>query len=314
MRGTRDSYDRASQWVTCWCCSWSLKNCQPRPIKKYFLYGLTRDGKKIMEKMMSENDLLELQQAYSLLNNSSLADRIVNKLGIPIEKGMAKLPANWQKKVGLVTEKALSKAADVALFSLDDAPHRQSSNFWHKAAVAVSGGVGGFFGLSTLPIELPTSTTIMLRSIADIARSQGESLSLPDTKVACLEVFAFGNTNKSKEDNKDESGYYGIRLALGSEIAGAIKSLGNDAGRMSSSSIITLIQKVAERFGVAVTEQAVAELLPFVGAMGGAAVNLIFIDHFQNIATGHFIIRKLERKYGENVVHDEYLKFKSSSL
>jgi hypothetical protein len=41
----------------------------------------------------------------------------------------------------------------------------------HKALAAASGAVGGGFGLAALPVELPISTIIMLRSIGDIARS-----------------------------------------------------------------------------------------------------------------------------------------------
>ena len=31
-------------------------------------------------------------------------------------------------------------------------------------------------------------------------------------------------------------------------------------------------------------------------------MNVIFIDHFQGVARGHFIVRRLERKYGEVAV------------
>jgi hypothetical protein len=41
----------------------------------------------------------------------------------------------------------------------------------HRALVTASGAVGETFGLAALPVELPASTVIMLRSIADIARS-----------------------------------------------------------------------------------------------------------------------------------------------
>jgi EcsC protein family len=37
---------------------------------------------------------------------------------------------------------------------------------------------------------LPASTVIMLRSIADIACSEGEDMSDPETALACVEVFA----------------------------------------------------------------------------------------------------------------------------
>jgi hypothetical protein len=67
-----------------------------------------------------------------------------------------------------------------------------ASSYLHKALAATSGAVGGSFGLAALPIELPISTVIMLRSIGDIARADGEDLRDPDTALNCLQVFALG--------------------------------------------------------------------------------------------------------------------------
>jgi hypothetical protein len=44
--------------------------------------------------------------------------------------------------------------------------------------------------------------------------------------------------------------------------------------------------------------------VPVVGAVGGGAINLVFINHFQQVAHGHFTVRRLEREYGEDVVAD----------
>ena len=46
--------------------------------------------------------------------------------------------------------------------------------------------------------------------------------------------------------------------------------------------------------------------MPIVGAVGGGAINLVFIDHFQEVAHGHFTIRRLERNYGRDFVREEY--------
>ena len=62
----------------------------------------------------------------------------------------------------------------------------------HKSIAVLAGAAGGAFGIASLPIELPFSTTIMLRSIADIGRTEGQDLSDPRTALACLEVFALG--------------------------------------------------------------------------------------------------------------------------
>ncbi|MGC1315990.1 MAG: EcsC family protein, partial [Pseudolabrys sp.] len=46
--------------------------------------------------------------------------------------------------------------------------------------------------------------------------------------------------------------------------------------------------------------------IPVIGALGGAAINYAFIDHFQSVARGHFTVRRLERKYGKDTVFDAY--------
>ncbi len=63
---------------------------------------------------------------------------------------------------------------------------------------------------------------------------------------------------------------------------------------------------MASRFGVVVSQKVAALALPVIGALGGAAVNYAFIQHFQEVARGHFTIRRLERAYGKNVVRTEY--------
>ena len=70
--------------------------------------------------------------------------------------------------------------------------------------------------------------------------------------------------------------------------------------------IARLIALIASRFGVVVSEKVAAEAIPVVGALGGALINLAFIDHFQTVAKGHFVVRRLERVYGAEVVRSAY--------
>jgi hypothetical protein len=42
--------------------------------------------------------------------------------------------------------------------------------------------------------------------------------------------------------------------------------------------------------------------VPLIGAAGGAAVNLAFMNHYQRTAWGHFTVRRLERIHGEAAV------------
>ena len=56
--------------------------------------------------------------------------------------------------------------------------------------------------------------------------------------------------------------------------------------------LVRFITLVASRFGVVLTQKFAAQALPLVGALGGASVNYVFIEHFQDMAQGHFTVRK----------------------
>ena len=92
---------------------------------------------------------------------------------------------------------------------------------------------------------------------------------------------------------------------VGDAIAFLTKQGGTLAGRQAPA-IVRLIARVAERFSIQVTEKAAAQALPVVSAASAAAVNLLFIDHYQDMATGHFTVRRLERKYGPDTVKTIY--------
>jgi|CXWL01.1.fsa_nt_gi hypothetical protein len=254
---------------------------------------------------LSYEDQESLRYAKALLENPGLAAKITGLIGMPIEKALQLLPGKWAQVVNEATRRSLETALQAALLTLDDKPKSNSWEFLHKLAVAATGAGGGAFGLLGLPVELPLSTTIMLRSIADIARSEGERLRTPDAKLACLEVFALGGP--SKIDDASESAYFLMRGALAksvSEAAGYIAQRG--LVEEGAPAIVRLIAQLATRFGVNVSEKVAAQAVPVIGAAGGVVINVLFIDHFQEMARGHFIVRRLERTYEPDLVRAEY--------
>ncbi|HZJ36620.1 MAG TPA: EcsC family protein [Gillisia sp.] len=254
---------------------------------------------------ISNIDMEELQMAKRLLENPGLAARITNYIGMPIEKGFEMLPKNWNEKVVKITHTAIQKSSEAALFTVKDQPGKKTSNGWHKLAVAASGGVGGFFGFAGLAVEIPISTTLMLRSIADIARSQGESISNVDTKLECMQVLALGG--ESGSDDSTESGYYVTRALLTKSMTEAAEFIAKKGFVEEGAPVLVrFFANISSRFGIQVSEKAAAQAVPIIGAISGAALNTIFIDHFQDMATGHFIVRKLERNYGKEVIEELY--------
>jgi len=252
-----------------------------------------------------KRDLDDLRYAKALLENPSLATRITNLLGVPVEKSFDALPQKWSEKVYSISRASLSKALDFALLTVADKPMRKSFDAAHKGAAAATGAAGGAFGFLTLPVELPVSTMIMLRSIAAIARSEGERLGLTETKLSCLSVFALGGT--STADDAAETGYFAVRTVLARAVSDATRYIAErGAVERGAPALVRFITAVAARFSLVVSDKIIAQAIPVVGAAGGGLVNTVFMDHFQDMAHGHFIVRRLERSHGAVTIRTLY--------
>ena len=253
----------------------------------------------------SSSELEDIRTAKLLLESPGLAAKLSNLVGVPIEKGFELLPKKWKVVVDDATRKSIETALDVALWTMDHSQRESVSNWWHKLAVGTTGALGGAFGLPALAIELPVSTTIMLRSIADIARSEGEDLKMPDARLQCVQVLALGG--RSKSDDGTETGYFAARAAMANAVSEAAVHLAKKGlSQKGAPAIIRLITQIASRFSIVVSEKAAAQAVPLVGAFGGAVVNTLFIDHFQDVGRGHFIVRRLERLHGREEVKRVY--------
>jgi hypothetical protein len=263
----------------------------------------------------TSQDWRDLQRAVDLLESPTLTAKMANLIGSPLEFAVKRLPDSVSRRIHGAVEAALFKSAQAALWTMDNTPGKAASTRWHKLAAATSGAVGGAFGFTTLFLELPVSTTIMMRSVADVARSEGFDLRDMSTRHACLEVFALGGN--SGKDDASETGYYITRgftaevmRHLSAELAGRavggspvmIGLTPKEAGKW----LAKLVEKVAARFGVVVTEKFAAQAVPIVGAVAGATLNTMFTDYYQDVARGHFIVRRLERTYGYETVRAAY--------
>ena len=153
--------------------------------------------------------------------------------------------------------------------------------------------------------ELPLTTTVMLHSIAEIARSEGEDLSTPEGALACLQVLALGPQGTQVEAM--ESAYYTTRAAMAQvtrEAASYVAQKG--LTKEGAPVLISFLGRIAARFGLEVSEKAAAQMIPVAGAVGGLTLNVLFSNYFQRLAEGHFAVRRLERKYGAETVRREY--------
>jgi hypothetical protein len=258
---------------------------------------------------LSADDQQALAAAVRRLEQPSLAGRLAALAGKPVGLLQRALPAAAATAVARVARHALERALDVALFSLGNTRFVGGRKL-HSGLACTSGAIGGAFGLPALAVELPVSTIIMLRAIAAIAREEGEDLADPRTGLACLEVFALGGP--TADDSGADTDYFAVRAMLARGLV-EIADFAIDKGAIKEGAplFVKFMAQIASRFGVVVSQKLAAQAVAVVGALGGAAINLAFTEHFQDVARGHFTVRRLERVYGAELVQAEYGRLKS---
>ena len=161
-----------------------------------------------------------LRNAVQLLEHQSFAARLTNMVGKPLGLIGRALPAGASQVIATATTKSLEAALKLALLTIRNEP-QESSQLLHKALAVASGAAGGAFGIASLPLELPVSTIIILRSILNIARSEGENLTDPESTLSCLEVLGLGG--RTEADSTTNSDYFFIRGILGKSVTEAAR-------------------------------------------------------------------------------------------
>ncbi len=259
----------------------------------------------------------DLRNAVEVLEYRGMLRQLSDALGAKLERAIDFLPDIAQGKVEEVTQASLEAALNVAVKTMDKKSEAASWDLSHKLAGAAVGMVGGAFGLPSALIELPLSTTVMLRSVADIARANGEDLSKLETRLECLNVFALGGgpaeTDGSEAlgatDDGYDSAYFATRVLLAQEIGAASQSIAaRGLADDTAGPVVKFLAKIASRYGVTVSEKMAAMAVPILGAAAGAAINVAFTSHFQSVARAHFSVRRLEREHGKALVEREYLR------
>ena len=259
---------------------------------------------------LADSDRVALVSAFERLERPSLLIRISSAFGMSLETMTKEIGRRAPDAVVVAVRESTTRALELALRgslrTLTSADPQPASPGLHTAAAATTGAVSGFFGAQGLLVELPLTTAIMFRSMADIARAEGESPDDAETIINVMQVFALGSSGSPADDGAETS-YYGVRIAFGKLVSEALQYVvKKGVGNVGAPALVRLVTALAGRFGVAVTQKAMAQALPVVGAVGGGLVNTVFISHFQDMARGHFVIRRLERRYSPELIQEAY--------
>jgi EcsC protein family len=257
-------------------------------------------------------DRVRLVRAVAHLEMNSFITMIARVVGSPVHAVIAALPHAVSDTIMKASKSAVMLCLEIALKPRSPR-HLLTIAGNHSVLVSgVAGAVGGFVGIPGLLVELPLTTIVMFQSITKIAAAEGEDVSKPEVRLACLEVFALSTDGRGPARLK--SGYYAARSALALSVDEAAHYVLQRSTSMEAGpAVVRLVSAIAPRFGVLVSEELAASALPIIGAVTGSSLNMAFVNHFKNIARGHFAVRSLERKYGVARINEEFERIRKSS-
>ena len=278
-----------------------------------------------MDRSIDLNDRAFVAAAVRRFERPGRLIDLLDSIGRPAEAIIHRLPSWATSRVEAAVQSTLVEAVGWAAKTLDGSIHADEKHVsalssavvrsraaMHVTAASILGGIAGAFGLAALPLELPVTTMVMLRSIAAIARDFDADLSDPVTRLECVSVLSLGGP--SSTDDAMESSYLTSRVGLALLLRDASRfivgkstfQLSEALARGAAPEVTRLIGAIASRFGYLAIDLAYAEMVPIVGALGGATLNGYFANFFNQVAFYHFGLRRLERIYGEDAIQDLY--------
>jgi len=200
--------------------------------------------------------------------------QVLNLIGGRAENLLERLPDPVKLGLESATRLALSQAMNVAHASRKK--QKDPADWVNTLASTAMGAAGGLGGASTALIELPITTTVLLRAIQAVAERHGFDPSLPEVQAQCLEVFASGGP--LDHDDGIETGFLAARVTL------------------TGGTVQTVLAKIAPRLAAVFGQKLGAQAVPILGAAAGAAINYAYASYYQDMADVHFRLLKLSRR------------------
>lgn len=202
---------------------------------------------------------------------SGVGLQMLTLLGGQAEGLIDKLPAAVRAGLGGATEQALTLAMAAAQRSRSVVPEQKP---WVNSAVTTAmGAAGGFGGLPTALVELPATTTVLLRAIQDVAVEHGFDPAAENVQFDCIRVFAA--SGPLTVDDGADLGFLSLRLTL------------------SGGGLHKLIAAVTPRLAAVLGQKLATQTVPVLGAVAGATANYVYTSYYQQIAHVHFGLRRL---------------------
>ena len=187
-------------------------------------------------------------------------------MGGQAENLLERLPDAVKAQLEAATLKALQSSLSLAQKSRGGLP--DGANWLNTAVTTAMGAAGGFGGLPTALVELPVTTTILLRAIQGVAARHGFDVTREDIQKECLQVFAAAGP--LDHDDGSDMAFLASRVTI------------------TGGTVQALIAKVAPRLSVVLGQKLAAQAVPILGAVAGAGINYSYTNYYQEMAEIHF--------------------------
>ena len=81
--------------------------------------------------MINDTDLNDLKKAHKLLSSPSVAMKVANYIGKPLELGLDSLPEGAAQKINEITQVSLNKALEAAIYTMEDVEEEEEARVAH---------------------------------------------------------------------------------------------------------------------------------------------------------------------------------------
>jgi hypothetical protein len=281
---------------------------EPNPVERL----LALAGKPIgllMEGASKVKMLSKVTDAVNLAVQKSVTQTVIMANGLCSEKGIIE---EFEKEFGIrnyqsVLNASLEKKDFIAdKFSLSNAAFVGIEGVLMGLAASLCEGVPGAQILipTVITTDVGGSLTLLSRHICQIATSYGYSSQKPENIPHVLASMVPQTTTS-------DEGFFSTKAVVLKSIREASKFMAENTAKQikrmiadsEAPSLIKLINYVAERLGVVITEKELGILVPIAGAVLNGSVNVAFQQSGHIAAKDYFRRLHLEAKYGEKEVN-----------
>lgn len=247
--------------------------------------------------LLEDDDMVTLREACGLLRCLVPNVKISSFQGdyVPLLSYSFKFPEGYERRIVDTVNSALLRSVRVV--------RRLNPSAKSNSPFSLAWWVGKSLGIRPILAEIRASTDTTIRSIFSAAQSEGFEMRNDRVQAECLKVF--GLVHALSKDNEYPRDYYYMRAALD-----------ESTGTLEQERGVNLLAQVLSVVTPRYTELMTAKVEgKYFVECSNRATRMFYGDFyrlFDRIARGHFMVKRLESKYGADIVRSAFDDIRAS--